>query len=621
MTGFIEVRGAREHNLRDISLSLPKRAITVVTGVSGSGKSSLVFDTIGAEAQRHLHDHFSMFVRAFLPPVRHPDVDAVEHLGLAVVVDQKPLGGGPRSTVGTVTDISPLVRRLFASAGRPASSPRIDGYSMADVNAMTIGDLIPVLRLLDGPVASPLLAPLIERLGRVAGIGLDYLSLDRPTDTLSGGEAQRVKLVRHLGSSLEDVIYLLDEPSVGLHPRDVHRLTDLLVALRDKGNTVVVVEHDPDVIRMADHVVELGPGAGPDGGEVVFQGSVGDLRQSGTRTGRHLDRAAAPRTAVRSPTGWLPIRDVRAHNLRGLDVDLPTGVLTVITGVAGSGKSSLIEAGLLPQHPDAIVVDQSAIRTSVRASPATFTGLMDGIRAAFAAANGVDAALFSLNAAGACEVCRGSGRLAPELASGDGIDLPCETCGGRGFRPDVLTYTLDGRDVSQVLEQTVGQALEAFTQPDIVRRLQALADVGLDYLPLGQPLSTLSGGERQRLKLARELHRTGNLYVLDEPTTGLHPSDTAHLLAMLGRLVDAGNTVVVIEHDLDVVRAADWVVDLGPEGGTRGGRLVFTGTPAALLASQESHTAAFLRRAEGTPAPPDADPEVRAMLAFLRGDD
>jgi excinuclease UvrABC ATPase subunit len=492
---------------------------------------------------------------------------------------------------------------------------------MDDVNAMPIGDLIPILRLLDGPVASPLLAPLIERLGRVAGIGLDYLSLDRPTDTLSGGEAQRVKLVRHLGSSLEDVIYLLDEPSVGLHPRDVHRLTNMLIALRDQGNTLVVVEHDEDVIRIADHVVELGPGAGPDGGEVVFQGSVGDLRQSSTPTGRHLGRLAAPRTTVRTPTGWLPIRDVRAHNLRGLDVDLPIGVLTVITGVAGSGKSSLIEAGLLPQHPEAIVVDQSAIRATGRASPATFTGLMDGIRAAFAAANGVDAALFSLNAAGACEACRGTGTLEQDLASVDGVVIPCEACSGRGYRPDVLGYRLDGRDVSQVLELTVAQALPAFTQPGIVRPLQALAEVGLDYLPLGQPLTTLSGGERQRLKLARELRRTGNLYILDEPTTGLHPADTAHLLAMLGRLVDAGNTVIVIEHDLAVVRAADWVVDLGPEGGTRGGRLVFAGTPEALLGSQESHTAAFLRRAEGTQAPPDADDEVLAMLAFLRGDD
>ena len=492
---------------------------------------------------------------------------------------------------------------------------------MADFSAMAIGDLIPVLRLLDGPVASPLIAPLIERLQRVAAIGLDYLSLDRATDTLSGGEAQRIKLLKHLGSSLEDVIYLLDEPSIGLHARDVHRLTDLLVTLRDKGNTVLVVEHDPDVIRIADHVVDMGPGAGTAGGEIVFEGTVADLHHSATLTGRHLDRATPMKSTFRAPTGWLPIRDARSHNLRGLDVDLPTGVLTVITGVAGSGKSSLIEGAFLPLHPEAIVIDQSAIGTSARANPATYSGIMDLIRAAFAAANGVDAGLFSFNSAGACETCKGAGTIASDLAFLDGAGIPCETCGGRRFKPEVLAYTLDGRDVSQVLALTVAQALDVFAQPEIVRRLQALADVGLDYLPLGQPLSTLSGGECQRLKLASELHRTGNLYVLDEPTTGLHPSDTGHLLAMLGRLVDAGNTVIVIEHNLDVVRAADWIVDLGPEGGTKGGRIVFTGTPAALLGSQESHTAEYLRRAEGTVAPPDADADVLAMLAFMRGSD
>ncbi|MFN8620668.1 MAG: ATP-binding cassette domain-containing protein [Chloroflexota bacterium] len=564
MTEFIEVRGAREHNLQDVSVRIPKRAITVFTGVSGSGKSSLVFDTIGAEAQRQLHDHFSLFVQRFLPEISRPDVDAVEHLGFSVLVDQQPLGGGPRSTVGTATDISPLVRRLFAEVGRPTGAPRIDGYSLSDIEAMAVGDLVPVLRLLDGPVTSPLLGQLIDRLQRVAGIGLDYLSLDRPIDTLSGGEAQRVKLVRALGGSLEDVIYLLDEPSVGLHPRDVHRLTELLVTLRDRGNTVLVVEHDPQVVRAADHVVDLGPGAGVDGGRIVFEGSVPELELSGTRTGRYLDRASAIKPTVRTPTGWLPIRDARAHNLRGLDVDVPAGVLTVVTGVAGSGKSSLIEEAFLPQHPDAIVIDQSPLRGSSRSTPATHTGIAEALRVACAR---------------------------------------------------------DGRDVDEALRLTVDQALEVFTGPEIEPQLRALADVGLGYLPLGQPLSSLSGGERQRLKIAAELHRSGNLYVLDEPTTGLHAADTAHLIALLDRLVEAGNTVIVVEHDLEVVRAADWVVDLGPEAGSRGGRLVFTGTPRDLLASPDSHTAAALRATESSEALPDPDADVLAMLAFLRGDD
>jgi excinuclease UvrABC ATPase subunit len=564
VSAFIEVRGAREHNLKDVSLRIPKRAITVFTGVSGSGKSSLVFDTIGAEAERQLRDHVSPSIRDALPPVRRPDMDAIEHLGLAVLVDQEPLGGGPRATVGTATDVTPLLRRLFASVGRPVGAPRIDGYTQADVEAMPIGDLVPVLRLLDGPVASPLFAPLLDRLQRLADIGLEYLHLGRAAESLSGGEAQRIKLVRHLGSSLEDVIHLLDEPCTGLHPRDVHRLTKLLIALRDKGNTILVVEHDPDVIAIADHVVDLGPGAGVHGGEIVFEGTVADLRVSGTRTGLHLDRTGPRRTTVRTPTGWLEVRDARVHNLRGLDVDIPTGVLTVVTGVAGSGKSSLIHGAFVPAHPSAIVVDQAPIRGSTGGSPATFTGLMEPLQAA------------------------------------------CAT---------------DGRAIGQALELTVAQALGAFDRPEIVRRLEALESVGLAYLTLGQPLGSLSGGERQRLKLAAELHRTGDLYVLDEPTTGLHPSDTQHLLAMLGRLVDAGNTVVVIEHDLDVVRAADWVIDLGPDGGSRGGRLVFAGTVADLVKAKDSHTAAELRRAEGSPALAEADDEVLAMLAFLRGDD
>jgi excinuclease UvrABC ATPase subunit len=620
MSDFIEVRGARQHNLQDLTLRIPKRAITVFTGVSGSGKSSLVVDTIGAEALHQLRDHVSDVIRRFLPPVRRPDVDAVEHLALTVLVDQEPIRGGPRSTVGTATDIAPLVRRLFASVGRPAGLPRIDGYTQSDVEAMPIGDLVPILRLLDGPVASPLFGPLIDRLGRVADIGLEYLHLGRATDSLSGGEAQRVKLVRHLGSSLEDVLYLLDEPSVGLHPRDVHRLTELLTALRDKGNTVLVVEHDPDVIAIADHIVDLGPGAGVHGGRIVFEGTVADLRHSGTRTGRHLDRTGARPAVVRTPTGWLEVRDARVHNLRGLDVDVPTGVLTVVTGVAGSGKSSLIHGAFVPRYPSAIVIDQAPMRRSARGTPATATGLMDVIRAAFATASGEDAGLFSFDAAGACPACMGAGRVESE-ADLDGAGLVCKACGGGRYRPEALAHRLDGRDIRQVLDLTVAEALGVFDQPEIARHLDALESVGLAYLPLGQPLDTLSGGERQRLKLAAQLHRTGNIYVLDEPTTGLHPSDIAHLLAMLGRLVDAGNTVVVIEHDLDVVRAADWIIDLGPDGGSRGGRLVFAGTVRDLVKVQDSHTAAELRRAEGSPALAGADDEVLAMLAFLRGED
>ena len=752
MTEYIEIRGGRENNLKDISLRIPKRQITIFTGVSGSGKSSIVFDTIATEAQRQLYENFSLFIRSFLPKYPQPEADAIENLSMAVIVDQKRLGGGSHSTVGTITDIYTVLRLLFSRLGQPhvgysnafsfndpqgmcpdcngtgrklgfaiedfvdvdkslsegavqvpfwsawetdtymasgffdndkkvrdftpeerdlllygkdrkyklqigeksmnasylgviekierayvrrdiktysertqkavepylrsrtcplckgarlsqaALRSRIDGYSIADLAAMEVGDLIPILRLMDGPIASPMIATLIERLGHMVDIGLDYLSLDRETDTLSGGESQRIKMVKHLGSSLVDVMYILDEPSIGLHPRDVHRLTELLVKLRDKGNTVIVVEHDPDVIRVADHVVDVGPHAGTAGGEIVFEGGYSDLRGSATLTGQFLDRTLPLRTRVREPEGWLPVRNARANNLRGIDVDIPTGVLTAITGVAGSGKSSLIEGVFLPDHPEAIVIDQSAVGTSTRSNPATYTGVMDDIRKAFAAANKVDAGLFSFNSKGACENCKGSGVIYTELAFLDGVKTPCEICGGHRFKEEVLAYKLDGRDVSEVLRMTVAQALESFSQRDIVRKLQAMSDVGLDYLTLGQPLSTLSGGECQRIKTASELHRKGNVYVLDEPTTGLHMSDTSHLLGLLDRLVDTGNTVIVIEHNLDVVRNADWVIDLGPEGGSKGGRVMFTGTPAALLESQDSLTAEYLRRTQGAVA-------------------
>ena len=681
MTEYIEIRGARENNLKDVNLRIPKRQITIFTGVSGSGKSSVVFDTIATEAQRHLFENFSFFVRTFLPTYPQPQADSIENLSMAVIVDQKRLGGGSTSTVGTITDIYTLLRLLFSRVGKPhagsvnafsfndpqgmcpecnglgrkggfnaddfldrsktlndgainvpfwggwetsaytqsgffdndkplrdftteemdlllygkdrkyklgvgdksinatylgviekleqqfvrrdlktrpertqravepylglrtcplckgarlsqaALRSKINGYSIADMATMEVGDLIPVLRLLEeGPVAEPIIAGLIERLRRMVDIGLDYLSLDRETATLSGGESQRIKMVKHLGSSLVDVMYILDEPSIGLHPRDVHQLTELLVKLRDKGNTVIVVEHDPDVMSVADHIVDMGPGAGRAGGEIVYEGGFADLRHADTLTGRFLDRALPLKRNPRTPAGWMPIRGAREHNLKVLDVDIPTGVLTVVTGVAGSGKSSLIDGVFLPAHPEAIVIDQSAVGANSRSNPATYTGVMDDLRKAFAAANKVDAGLFSFNSKGACENCNGTGVIYTDLGFLDGIKTPCEVCEGRRFKEEVLRYTLDGRNISEVLSMTVAEALGSFTQTEIVRKLQAMSDVGLDYLTLGQPLSTLSGGECQRIKMASELHRKGNIYVLDEPTTGLHMSDTGHLL-------------------------------------------------------------------------------------------
>jgi excinuclease UvrABC ATPase subunit len=746
MPEFIELRGARENNLKDISLRIPKREITIFTGVSGSGKSSVVFDTIATEAQRQLYENFSYFIRSFLPRFPQPEADAIENLSMAVIVDQKRLGGGSHSTVGTITDIFTLLRLLFSRVGKPhvgysnafsfndpqgmcpecngigrkvgvaaddfidldkslnedaiqvpfwsswepgayaasgffdndkklrdytpeemdlllrgkdrkyklrigdktmnatylgviekieayyvrrdvktlsertqkkiepylrerpcplckgarlsqaALGAKIDGHNIAELASMEVGDLIAILRLMTDPVAEPIVASLVERLEAMVDIGLDYLSLDRETDTLSGGESQRIKMVKHLGSSLVDCMYILDEPSIGLHARDVHRLTELLQKLRDKGNTVIVVEHDPDVMRVADHLIDMGPEAGDAGGQVVFEGAFADLKHADTLTGRYLDRSLPIKEDVRRPRGWLEIRDARVNNLKGVDVDIPTAVLTVISGVAGSGKSSLIDGVFLPEHPDAIVIDQSAVGTSTRSNPATYTGVMDDIRKAFAAANKVDAGLFSFNSKGACENCKGSGVTYTELAFLDVVKLPCDVCEGRRFKDEVLKYRLDGRNVSEVLALTVAHALASFTQPEIVRKLQAMSDVGLDYLTLGQPLSTLSGGECQRIKMASELHKKGNVYVLDEPTTGLHMSDTSHLLAMLDRLVDAGNTVIVIEHNLDVIRNADWVIDLGPEGGSRGGQIVFTGTPTQLIDAPGSLTAEYLRR-------------------------
>jgi excinuclease UvrABC ATPase subunit len=436
---------------------------------------------------------------------------------------------------------------------------------------------------------------LTRRLQHLVDIGLEYLSLNRETDTLSGGESQRVKIVKHLSSSLMDVMYIFDEPSVGLHPRDVHRLNELLQKLRDRGNTVLVIEHDPDVIKVADHIVDVGPHAGSRGGTIVYEGSFNGLLQADTLTGKHLQQSMPLKDSFRTPTGKLPITNAKVNNLQNVSVDIPMGVLTVVTGVAGSGKSSLIHHVFLRQHPEAIVIDQAAVGVSTRSNPATYTGIMDDVRKAFATANKVSPSLFSFNSKGACENCQGLGVIYTDLAFLNGAKTPCEVCGGKRFKDEVLGYKLHDKSITDVLAMSVREALDYFDIKEIVRKLQAMSDVGLDYLTLGQPLSTLSGGECQRIKLASELHKKGSIYVMDEPTTGLHRSDISHLLSIMNRLVDTGNTVIVIEHNLDIVKNADWVIDMGPEGGSKGGKVMFEGTPKQLLSAEHSLTGAYLR--------------------------
>ena len=743
---LIRVQGARENNLKGVSVEIPKRRLTVFTGVSGSGKSSLVFGTIAAESQRLINETYSAFVQGFMPTLARPEVDVLEGLTTAIIVDQERMGANSRSTVGTATDANAMLRIVFSRLGEPSAGPsfhysfnlpagacprcegmgsvtdldlaqlfdeskslaegaitipgynaggwnmrlykdsgfvdpnkpirdytetdlhdflhrepvrmkinginmtyegliprvtksflskdkeamqphirafvdravtftacpecggtrlneaarssKIRGINIADVCAMQISDLAEWVRGLDESSVAPLLATLQQTLDSFVEIGLGYLSLDRPSGTLSGGEAQRTKMIRHLGSSLTDVTYVFDEPTIGLHPHDIRRMNDLLVRLRDKGNTVLVVEHKPEAIAIADHVVDLGPRAGTEGGEVVFEGTVEGLRASGTLTGRHLDDRASLKSSVRTPSGVLEVRGAGAHNLRDVDVDVPLGVLVVVTGVAGSGKSSLIH-GSVSGRDGVVSIDQGAIRGSRRSNPATYTGLLDPIRKAFAKANGVKPALFSANSEGACPNCNGAGVIYTDLAMMAGVATTCEECEGNRFQASVLEYHLGGRDISEVLAMSVAEA-EVFFGPGEARIpaahkiLQRLADVGLGYLSLGQPLTTLSGGERQRLKLATRMGEKGGVYVLDEPTSGLHLADVEQLLGLLDRLVDSGKSVIVIEHHQAVMAHADWIIDLGPGAGHDGGRIVFEGTPADLIAARSTLTGEHL---------------------------
>jgi len=509
--------------------------------------------------------------------------------------DVKTYGERTQKTVEPYMIYGPCPLCQGARLSQATLSCRINGLNIGEMAAMEVDELLAVVKEIDDPKAAPIVASLVQRLQYLVDIGLEYLSLNRETDTLSGGESQRVKIVKHLGSSLTDVMYVFDEPSVGLHPRDVHRLNELLQQLRDRGNTVLVVEHDPDVIKVADHIVDVGPQAGSKGGTIVYEGSYEGLLQADTLTGWFLKRSMPIKDQFRPAKGKLTVRNAKVNNLRNISVDIPAGVLTAVTGVAGSGKSSLINEVFLHQHPEAVVIDQSAVGGNIRSNPATYTGIMDDVRKAFATANQVSPSLFSFNSEGACENCHGLGVIYTELGALGEVKSPCEICEGQRFKDEVLTYRLNGRSITDVLAMTVQQALEFFTVKKITGKLQAMSDVGLDYLTLGQPLSTLSGGESQRIKLASELHKQGSIYVLDEPTTGLHKSDLSHLLDIMNRLVDAGNTVIVIEHNLDVIKNADWIIDMGPEGGSKGGRVMFEGTPRDIVNAEQSLTGVYLR--------------------------
>lgn len=508
--------------------------------------------------------------------------------------DSSELSESTRSKVNRFITLVACPECKGARLNQASLSCTINGLNIAECSAMEISELHKVINRIKDPIAAPLVSALSERLQHLIDIGLDYLTLNRETTTLSGGESQRIKMVRHLGGSLTDMMYIFDEPSIGLHPRDIHRLNQMLRKLCDKGNTVLVVEHDPDVIRTADHIVDVGPHAGSRGGEIVFEGTLQELYRSNTLTGRYINRQLPVKEAVRTPQGYMTIAGATSNNLKNVTADIPIGVLTVVTGVAGSGKSSLIRHEFVTRYPEAIVIDQSAVHTSIRSNPATYTGIMDEIRNLFARANRTNASLFSYNSKGACPDCQGLGLIYTDLAFMDGVKTICETCEGRRFKDEVLNYTWRGKSITDVLDMTVREALEFFDKEEIRRQLQAIDDVGLHYLTLGQPLSTLSGGECQRIKLAGELHRKGKIYVMDEPTTGLHLSDVDHLLTILNRLVDNGSTVIVIEHNLDIIRQADWVIDLGPEGGHKGGQVIFAGTPRQLSDAQGSLTGMYI---------------------------
>ncbi|OTP06709.1 excinuclease ABC subunit A [Enterococcus sp. 10A9_DIV0425] len=744
MQEYITIHNARQNNLKGFDLKIPKRKITIFTGVSGSGKSSIVFDTIAQEAGRQLNENFSKFARNFLPKYSQPEADAIDNLSMAVVVDQSRLGGNSRSTLGTITDINPLIRLLFSRLGRPYIGPawnfsfndphgmcptcegigrivglnlekaldkekslnegaillpgykigswllksftntgffdndkplkdytneerdkflyaqgekidslymegmnstyeglvvrfnrsnikggnessattqkkiapfmneqtcsdcqgkrfnpqvlgcKINGYSIADLLSLQVDELLGVLKGITDEGVQPILKNIQARLTDLINIGLDYVSLDRETTTLSGGESQRVKMVKHLSSSLNDVIYIFDEPSIGLHPRDVHRLNELLIKLRDKGNTVIVVEHDPDVIKVADHIIDVGPKAGKNGGYITYEGDFEGLLTSDTTTGNAFGQMVDFKKNPRTTDRFIETTKSSLHNLKNVSLRVPLGVFTVVTGVAGSGKSSLVNGVFAKEYSEAINIDQSAVAGNIRSNPATYSGIMNDIRKAFSLENNVSAGLFSYNSEGACETCKGHGSIKMELSFMDSVEILCQACAGKRFKEEVYQYRLKEKSIDEVLAMNITEAIDFFEEKAIQRKLKQILEVGLGYMTLGQPLNTLSGGECQRLKLAKELSKKGNIYIMDEPTTGLHMADIKSVLAIIERLVNKGNTVIVIEHNLAVMKAADWLIDIGIDGGIRGGEVLYEGVPKNLIDCKKSITARYL---------------------------
>ncbi|WP_434306149.1 ATP-binding cassette domain-containing protein [Clostridium botulinum] len=741
---FIVLKGCKENNLKDISLNIPKRKITIFTGLSGSGKSSIVFETVAKEAQRQLNETFTAFIRNFLPKYGEVKADHIENLSTPIIIDQSRLGGNSRSTLGTITDINSFLRALYSRFGSnyigkanmfsfndingmcpeceglgkklvpnmeeifdkskslnegaillsgfgvaswhwkifaqsgyfdnnkkicdyseeeldkflyggpdkikidetggmnityegllvkfnrlylkkegetseatkkklsklliedqcPACKGKrlhqrvygslINGYNIADLTSMQIDELVEVVKEINEPEAEPLVKGIVEKLNNIIDIGLGYLTLDRETSSLSGGESQRIKMVKHLNSNLVDLMYIFDEPSIGLHPRDVHKLNNLLKKLRDKGNTVIVVEHDPDVIKIADHIIDVGPKAGKYGGEIVYEGTYENLLKSGTLTGDALNKTLSIKEKVRDHKGYLKVVNCNKNNLKNISVTIPKGVLTVVTGVAGSGKSTLIKHEFLKQNKNAVLIDQSPVSTNSRSSLATYSGIMDNIRKAFAKVNGVNASLFSSNSKGACENCNGSGIIETNLAFMENIKSTCDVCEGKKYKKEVLDYKLHGENIIEVLEMSVSDAIEFFNLRSVKTKLQSIENMGIGYLTLGQTLDTLSGGECQRLKLASELHNESSIYILDEPTTGLHIADIEKFINIVENIVDSGNTVIIIEHNVDIIKRADWIIDMGPDGGTKGGEIIFEGTPKQLCNCQVSLTAKYI---------------------------